>query len=40
MSAIAIQIPQITGEQDIEVEVKINEQKRSYNLSSRSILLG
>lgn len=31
MSAIAIQIPQISGEQDIEVEVKINGQKKSYN---------
>ena len=31
MGAIAIQIPQITGEQDIEVEVKINGEKKSYN---------
>ena len=31
MSAIVIQIPQISGEQDIEVEVKINGQKKSYN---------
>jgi len=31
MSAIAIQIPQISGEQEIEVEVKVNGQKMSYN---------
>lgn len=31
MGAIAIQIPQITGEQDIEVEVKINGEKKSFN---------
>ncbi len=31
MGAIAIQIPQITGEQDIEIEVKINGEKKSYN---------
>ena len=31
MGAIAINIPQITGEQDIEVEVRINGEKKSYN---------
>jgi len=31
MGAIAINIPQITGEQDIEVEVRINGVKKSYN---------
>ena len=31
MSALAIQIPQIEGEQDIEVEVKINGVKRHFN---------
>ncbi len=31
MSAIAIQIPQIEGEQNIEVEVKINGVKKQYN---------
>ncbi|MDN5205275.1 hypothetical protein QQ008_28080 [Fulvivirgaceae bacterium BMA10] len=31
MSPIAIQIPQISGEQEIEVEVKINGIKQQYN---------
>ncbi|MBO3699224.1 hypothetical protein [Roseivirga sp. E12] len=31
MSAIAIQIPQVSGEQEIEVEVKVNGKKMSYN---------
>jgi hypothetical protein len=31
MSAIAIQIPQINGEQEIEVEIKVNGKKMSYN---------
>lgn len=31
MSAIAIHIPQVSGEQEIEVEVKVNGKKMSYN---------
>lgn len=31
MGAIAINIPQISGEQEIEVEVRINGEKKSYN---------
>lgn len=31
MSAIAIQIPHISGEQEIEVEVRVNGKKMSYN---------
>jgi len=31
MSAIAIQIPEVDGEQEIEVEVKINGVKKQYN---------
>ncbi len=31
MGAIAIQIPEVDGEQEIEVEVKINGVKKQYN---------
>jgi len=31
MSSIAIRIPELEGEQDVEVQVKINGEKRQYN---------